>query len=118
MSENTYLTRKEAAAVCGCAEYTIRRYQRDGKLPAARKRDDGVTEVAVADLVTAGLLDPLAACGPVEQVARRSQAERDVVDLRRELAVVTVRLEELVKQLARAEDEAAFLRAYLLERGA
>lgn len=58
MSEATYLTKKDAAAACGCSEATIQRYRRNGKFPNARTGSSGALEVPVADLVAAGLLDP------------------------------------------------------------
>ena len=116
MSEPRYLTQEEAAAACNKHKDTIRRYRYDGKLPWDT-RDDGVVLVAVADLVTAGLLDPLAADGPVEQVAQRSRAERDLLAARQDLAVAHTRLDALTERLARADEEIAFLRA-LLENAA
>jgi hypothetical protein len=54
-----YVTQEDAAALCGRSYDTIRRYRRQNRLPNSRSRADGVIEVAVADLVAVGLLDPL-----------------------------------------------------------
>lgn len=113
MSEHAYLNRKEAAAACGCHVDTIRRAEASGKLPNCRRRDDGTVEIPVADLVAAGLLDPLAAAGPIEEVATRSRTERDLAATRQELAVSRAEVAALVQRLARAEDEVAFLRRLL-----
>jgi hypothetical protein len=56
-----YLTRRDAAAVCGCSVDTLRHDEREGRLPNARKREDGTKEYAVADLLAIGRLDALAA---------------------------------------------------------
>mgnify|MGYP001274232108 CR=1 FL=1 len=113
MSESTYLTRKEAAALCGCNYDTIRRAEKKGRLPNTRRRGDATTEIAVADLVAAGLLDPFAARADVAEIAGRSRAERDLVAARQELAVAQARIAGLTDRLARQDEEIAFLRAML-----
>lgn len=114
----THITQEEAAAVCGKSFDTIRRYRRHGKLPNSRTRPDGMVEVAVADLVAAGLLSPLAAAsGEVPAIAGRSRAERDLAAARQELAVANVRMDELAERLARSESEVEFLRAVLKKAG-
>jgi len=100
------LTRKQAAAACGVHDATLRRKQRDGKLRAALN-SAGATVYSVVDLVAAGLLDPLAAAGPIEEVATRSRAERDLIATRKDLAVATA-------QLAQSRDEIDYLRRLLL----
>ncbi|MDY7104644.1 MAG: hypothetical protein S0880_25955 [Actinomycetota bacterium] len=92
MSESTYLTRKEAAALCDCHVDSIRRAEKKGLLPNSRQRADGTIEIAVADLVAAGMLDPLAARTDVTEVAGRSRAERDLTVVRQELAVANTQI--------------------------
>jgi hypothetical protein len=113
VSDPTYLSKAEAAALTGKSEATIQRYRRDGKLPSSRYRPDGTLEVAVADLVSAGLLDPLAAAGGVEEIAGRTRSERDLLAARRDLAVAEARLDALAGRLDEAHDQIAFLRALL-----
>lgn len=112
-----WVAQEEAAALCGCSYDTIRRYRRLKKLPRSRRRADGTVEVPVADLVAAGLLDPLRAGGDVDVLAARSRAERDLVVTRQELAVTTARLEAEAARAARAEGEVAFLRRLLAAGG-
>ena len=118
MSDAQYLTRKEAAVACGRHEDTIRRYQRDGKLANTRTRGDGTVEVAVADLVAAGLLDPLTAGVDVAEMAGRSRAERDLLTARQDLALAAVRIEALTAQLTDRDSEIDFLRSLLTKVGA
>lgn len=113
MADTTYLSKKEAAAACRCSEANIQRYRRDGKLPNARYGEGGVLEVAVADLVAAGLLDPLAAAGDVSDLGGRARIERDLVEARQELAVATARLDALTDRVARSDEEITFLRSLL-----
>lgn len=118
MADTTYLSKKEAAAACGCDETTIQRYKRNGKLPNSRYGEGGVLEVAVADLVAAGLLDPLAVAGDVSGLGGRARIERDLVDARQELAVATARLDALSDRVARSDEEIAFLRSLLAKADA
>lgn len=80
-------TQDEAAVVYGKSKDTIRRYRREDRLANSRTRPDGTVEIAVSDLVAAGLLDPLAAAGDVAEVALRSRVERDLVTSRQEVAL-------------------------------
>ena len=76
MYEPTYLTQDEAAAACGKAKDTMRRYRRDGRLANSRPRPDGTVEVAVSDLVAANPLDPLLATADVSEIATPSRLVR------------------------------------------
>ena len=113
MHQPTYLTQDEAAAVCNKSYDTIRRRRRNGYLPNSRTRSDGTVEVAVADLVAAGLLDPLAATDDVTEIATRSRVERDLITARQELAVQRAQIDGLTaaNEILRAEN--AFLRTLL-----
>ena len=91
MYEPTYLTQDEAAAACGKAKDTIRRYRRDGRLPNSRPRPDSTVEVAVSDLVGANLLDRLLATADVSEIATRSRVECDLIAARQDFAVVESR---------------------------
>lgn len=105
MSPSPSLTRKAAAVVCGISLDTLRRYDREGKLPGRSVGDDGAAYYPVADLVTAGLLDPLVAAGSVAEVAGRSRVERDLAAPRLELAVARAHIVELsVGTAARSGD--------------
>jgi hypothetical protein len=117
MYEPTYLTQDEAAALCTKSRDTIRRHRRNGHLPNSRQRPDGTMEVAVADLVAAGLLDPLLSTPDVTQVASRSRAERDLVATRQELAVVESRHDALRDALSSAHEQIEFLRSTLRKAG-
>lgn len=111
MSGRTHLTRKEAAALCGCHVDTIRR--NEPAMGNTRKRN-GVVEVAVADLVAVGLLDPLAADNcDVAEVAGRSRAERDLVAARQELAVATALNKAFEERIHDYREENQFLRSAL-----
>lgn len=118
MSESTYVTRNEAAALCGCNYDTIRRAEKKGRLPNTRQRADGTTEIAVADLVAAGMLDPLAARADVTELAGRSRAERDLTAVRQELVVANTQLAGLTDRLTRQDEEIAFLRSLLKKAAA
>lgn len=118
MSESVYLTRREAAALCGRHVDSIRRAEKKGLLPHTREREDSTIEVAVADLVAAGLLDPLAARGDVSELAGRNRAERDLTAARQELAVADARLAGLTDRVTRQDEEIAFLRALLKKAAA
>lgn len=107
MAEPLFINRRTAAVLCGCSVYTLRRYDRDGKLPNRRVGDDGVVLYPAADLVAAGLLDPTSVPGG-PGIDRSSNAAP--TDLRRRLAEVEARNAELTARLARAEDEVAFWR--------
>jgi len=113
MPQSTFLTQGEAADVCHKSYDTIRRYRRQGRLPNSRTRADGTVEVAVADLVAAGLLDALATSGDVAEAASRSRTERDLAATRQERDVLRERCEGLLERLERADGEIAFLRSML-----
>jgi DNA-binding transcriptional MerR regulator len=116
MADPIFISRKEAAALCHRSEDTLRRYDRAGRLPNRRVGDDGAVHYAVADLVAIGLLDPLAADGPLAEVASHSRAERELAVARTELAVAEARIEELLARVERADEEVAFLRRLLVGR--
>jgi hypothetical protein len=113
MQGPTYLNQDEAAVVCGKSKDTIRRYRRGGRLANSRQRLDGTVEIAVSDLVAAGLLDPLAAAGDVAEVATRSRVERDLVTSRQELEVMRTQNQGLQERFEHAKAEIEFLRSLL-----
>lgn len=113
MQGPNYLTQDEAAVVCGKSKDTIRRYRREDRLANSRQRLDGTVEIAVSDLVAAGLLDPLTAAGDVAEVATRSRVERDLVTTRQELEVIRTRNDGLQERLEHATAEIEFLRSLL-----
>ena len=117
MYEPTYLTQDEAAVACGKSKDSIRRYRREGRLPNSRQRPDGTAEVAVSDLVTAGLLDPLLGMADVTEFAGRSRAERDLVAARHELAMVGSRLDAAREALHSAGEQIDFMRSTLRKAG-
>jgi hypothetical protein len=110
--EGKYLTRAEAAAVCGVHVDTLRRDERAGRLPATRQRDGGI-EYLVTDLVAAGRLDPVAAAADVNGTAHRAIVEQDLVEARRQLAVLNERLDAKRERVAALEAEVAYLRRML-----
>lgn len=110
MSTSRYVTKAEAAVLCGRSEATIQRHGREGRLPSYRHAEDGTAEVAISDLVAAGLLDPTE---DAEILLGRTQAERDLVDLRQQAAVAAERTAALEARLAAATDEITFLRSML-----
>lgn len=118
MAESTYITRKEAAALCDCHVDSIRRAEKKNLLPNTRQRSDGTTELAVADLVAAGMLDPLAARADVAEVAGRNRAERDLTAVRQELALASARIVGLTDRLTGQDEEIAFLRSLLKKAAA
>lgn len=113
MSETRFLTRKEAAAACGCHVDTIRRAEAAGRVPNRRTRLDGTIEIPTSDLVAAGLLDPLAAGAALPELVSRTRGERDLLDTRQQVAVSTSTIDLLRAQLERAYEEVAFLRSVL-----
>jgi predicted site-specific integrase-resolvase len=107
--EQQYLNRREAAAVCGVDADTLRRDQRNGRLPNTRQHN-GRTEYLITDLVAAGRLDPIAASGDVGGAAHRALVERDLDEARREIAVLSERLAGKCERIADLEAQVAFLR--------
>lgn len=69
----------------------------------------------MADLVAAGLLDPVAATAVAQELPSGGRAALELTAARMELAVTAERLAQLTDRLARAEEEVLFLRD-LLER--
>lgn len=107
MSEPTPLTRKEAAALCGRSVTTIRRYQREGKLP--KETADGRVVVTAADLVACGLLDPSARAEALTTPVVPDQAS--VAIDRTEVAVLTAKLEAAEVRITELHSEVGFLRS-------
>jgi hypothetical protein len=107
--DTTWLSRRDAAAACGCHVDTIRRYEKRGELPNKQVRN-GTVLIPVSDLVAAGLLDPLANDDRIEQVAHRSRTERELAAARQEIAVLTVRLDGARARAERAEADVAFFK--------
>ena len=68
MSAEQYLTLREAAEICGVSVDTLRRDRRSGLHPQSRVNADGAVAVSVADLVTSGRLDALAALVTIFQI--------------------------------------------------
>jgi hypothetical protein len=103
-STERFVTRREAAALCGCSYDSIRRRQAEGAYPHAEERD-GAWVIPVSDLVAAGDLDPTA---PVEAPpADRDSGGGDAV-----------RIARLEAALAAAESEIEFQRGLLLKMAA
>lgn len=99
-----FVTRREAARLCGISYDSIRRRQAEGAYPHAEERD-GAWVIPISDLVVAGDLDPTA---PVE-------APPAVRDTSGDEAVRIARLEAA---LAAAESEIEFQRGLLLTMAA
>jgi len=118
MSDNRYLTGKEAAALCGCHPDTIRRAETAGKLPNRRTRPGGSVEIPVPDLVAAGLLDPLAAGGTLPALVTRTRTERDLIESRQLVALRDAKIDSLVSQLDRALEDITFLRRLVSQQSA
>jgi hypothetical protein len=116
MTETRYLTRQEAAEICGCSVDTLRRDERASKLPNCRARGDGVVEIAIADLVACGRLDPFAATAPLHDIATKGRTERELADARHLLAVKDVQIEAFGLRAKSADEEVAFLRSVLRQR--
>jgi hypothetical protein len=76
MRQFAYLTQNEAAPACAKSYETFRRYRHNGHLRNSRTRPPGTVEVAVADLVASGLLDPLAGAGDLSEIASPSRVSR------------------------------------------
>ena len=117
MADTRYLTRLEAAEVCGCSVDTLRRDERTGQLPNCRARADGVIEISIADLVACGRLDPLSATAPLSDIATKSRIERELLETRQTLALRDAHVEALrgevqrvERELKRADGEIHFLR--------
>ena len=116
MSETKYLTREEAAAVCACHVDTLRRDEKHGKFPNARKRPDGVVEIPVSDLVAAGRLDPVAANAPFAEIITKSRTERELLEARQHVALMESRVAAFEGELRRADREIDFLRTLVRQR--
>ncbi len=118
MSENRYLTRREAAAASGCHPDTIRRAEAAGRLPNRRTRSDGSIEIPVSDLVAAGLLDPVAAGDGLPELVARTRTERDLLEARQQVALEQARVAGLDTLLDRAHEEITFLRSLVRQQKA
>jgi hypothetical protein len=116
MTETRYFTRQEAADVCGYSVDTLRRDERAGKLPNRRARGDGVVEIAIADLVACGRLDPFAATAPLHDMATKGRTERELADACQLLAVKDVQIEAFGLRAKSADEKIAFLRSVLRQR--
>ena len=116
MTEARYLTREEAAAVCACHIDTIRRDERMGKCSNKRTRPDGKIEIPVSDLVAAGRIDPLVADAPLIEIVTKSRVERELVELRQELAVSKMRLVAMESMLQRSDKEVGFVRSLMRQK--
>ena len=100
-----WLTRAEAAELCGRSVDTLRRHQREGRLPGVR-RHDGVTLIPVRDLVTAGLLDPsiLDEVGDPHALlaSRREAEEAETQRAAEQVELVRLRAEVILRRYLRA----------------
>ena len=106
-----YVTIQEAAALCGCGADKIKNRRAAGLLPGSRTRQgDGRKswEIPLRDLVAAGLLDPATLPDDilVEDLLPRSRAERDLRQVRQELALAVIKLEAAERALERADHDA------------
>ncbi|MFA5566524.1 MAG: hypothetical protein WC184_10915 [Acidimicrobiia bacterium] len=113
-----FVTFRVAAELCGCDISTIRRANKAEKLPNTRKNKSGAWEVPLADLVAAGMLDPLASNTDVAEILGRSRNERDLVMARQDLALANAEIEALKESLSRSDDEIAFMRGLLTKAAA
>lgn len=113
MVQPKFLSRKEAAEACGCSEDTLRRDQRQGKLPRTRLGDDGVTRYAAADLVAVGRLVPEPPPANDASGPERRRPDGDLAAAQTELAVAQARLAELSSRIERDQEEIALLRSLL-----
>jgi len=118
MSDNRYLTRREAAAACGCHPDTIRRAEARDQLPNKRTRPGGSVEIPVSDLVAAGLLAPVAPGDPLPELITRTRNERDLIETRQLVALERARVAALDTLLDRAHEEITFLRQLVSQQGA
>ncbi len=103
-STERFVTRREAARICGCSYDSIRRRQADGAYPNAVERD-GAWVIPVSDLVAAGDLDPTAPTEPAPPDSDASGAD-------------AVRIARLEAELARAQAEIEFQRDLLMQMAA
>ncbi|MBS1838438.1 MAG: hypothetical protein JST64_12170 [Actinobacteria bacterium] len=103
-STECFVTRREAARICGCSYDSIRRRQADGAYPNAEERD-GAWLIPMSDLVAAGDLDPTAPTEP----ARHDPDTSDIG---------AVRIARLEAELAWAQAEIEFQRNLLMQMAA
>ena len=106
-----YVTMQEAAALCGCSVDKIKAWLAAGRLEGTRIREgDGrkTKEIPLAALVAAGLLDPatLPQDISVEDLLPRSRAERDLQQVKQDLALARIKLEATEQALVRADRDA------------
>ncbi len=103
MSDDKYLTRKEAAELCRLSKDTIRRAERAGKLPSHRKDECGVVQIPTSDLVAAGLLS----------LQTDTEVQRPIYAADATLSGSETRVAVLEAQIERMESEVEFLRNLL-----
>jgi hypothetical protein len=115
VSDPVRYDRKEAAAICGRSVTTIRRYQRDGKLPAEVK--DGCTRYTQADLVACGLLKVVPAVAPLQAVPALP-VEPTAVQASTDVAVLVAKLEAAETRIGELTGEVTFLRSLVSGRAA
>ena len=106
-----YVTKQEAAALCDCSVSKIKDWLEAGRLEGARIRQgDGRKswEIPLKALVAAGLLDPTTLPDNVsaEDLLPGSRAERDLRQVRQELALAVIKLEAAERALERADHDA------------
>jgi hypothetical protein len=111
MSEPAFVTKAQSALLCDRSEATIQRYKRQGDLPNSRYAVDGTLEIAVADLVAAGLLDPLAAGERVDAAVARHSATRELAQLHQDLAVLQASFDGVSARLSDALDQISYRRS-------
>ena len=105
-----YFTRAEAHTLTGKSVHTLKRYQRDGKLPGARPRpgcSSRTTEIPYVDLVNAGLYTPPAAGDEPEEELRRIQDGNRVTELTVKIAELQAIADE---RLARMKETDSLIR--------
>ncbi|MCA9851762.1 MAG: hypothetical protein KC461_14110 [Dehalococcoidia bacterium] len=103
-STERFVTRREAARICGCSYDSIRRRQADGAYPNAQEHD-GAWVIPMSDLVAAGDLDPSASTEPARNDSETGDAD-------------AVRIARLEAELAWAQAEIGFQRSLLMEMAA
>ena len=113
---STFLSKSEAAAVCGCSESTIQRWCRRLDLEHRYNPETNELEVSVPDLVKTGRL----AADTVPKVHEMAAIARDaseVVALRVERAALAARVDELNSRVGVLSAQVGFMEALARKAG-
>ena len=114
MDASKLLTIKEVADLRGVVPDTVTRSIKKGDYPRAARGDgpNDPWQIPLGDLVAAGHYDPSTAAVEPEVAIRTTRAERELVEVRAQLAKAEAAAESLQRELAARDDQLRWLRKH------